>query len=750
MSQSGCAKASKVVSFLFVFVLLIGCEHAPSTSLTLLTPAENFVDKDSTFKSDWTYAKKEFLVERQSSFQFAQKVDANAVKKSLERIDAMPRYVSEKPAEMLDEDYAWMRRFLESKPEPKWVSIGGKSDDLSQEVFCLSLDGTKLVTVGKLATIWDCETGKPITKLKSPILEAKHVFFDTKMEHLFVCNAEEIVKVAIKNAETVGRWGSTKSPILNFVKARDVDAFAVLTKDGDVFAMDSELGRKSSMKLEQVLNPNIAMNATGAWVTACTSKGTLRWNVESKGQVPAITEVYQMSLDNALVTSGNRIDRWLHRHKVFVLYDGVAPKTYMRTQYPLLVGSVIRFAHSATVDGSQDWLVTIGVRTAESGKKTVQIQDWNIDTYTSSDPQTLDRESILSASFDRSGERIALKSERGIEIVSRSRWLDCDGMMTRRRILSLFESGDFDRLELCATELRKLGNRHFQWTGAEHFDDVARKLGFRWAELLVKKPDRNLLDRLDSWAEKGSDLAYLSRAACVRYLDYMQRYPADYGLDSIMQRRAVASVAKRGHTFQGDLEKLVSLPDPTPACFAYPLYALNLQTEEAQRNCDKFLQRCVERWPRCSFPHRVMMELFTSSNNPNVSECYPYLKQLPRILPASIARPNGFQPSCMSSRLNEDWFIREEFGISPAQLKAIVEELFSTEALPPWKFEPWLFVGSSRVTFQNTSLVGLGNRDLLLRMVRYHQQHYQLPLACFYNSEEAVKEYSILMDTIDP
>jgi len=751
MIQTGCSMTRTWVScFVFVFVSVLGCEHAPSTSLTLMPPAENFVVKDSPLASDWKYAKLEFLVERQSSFQFVQKVDANAVKSSLERINAMPRFVSEKPAEMLNEDYAWMRRFLEPKPELKWVSIGGKTDDLAQDSFSISLDGTKLATVGKQATIWDCGTGKPLTKLKSPIEAAKYVYFDTEMEHLVVGNAEEIVKIALKNGEAVGRWSSSKSPILNFVKARDVDAFAVLTKDGDLFAMDSDLGTKSSLKLERVYNPNIAMSATGKWVIAATSTGTFRWDVENKGQAPAISDVYAMPLENALVTSGNRIDRWIHRHKVLVLYEGSNPKSTFRFRYPSLVGNVIRFAHSATVDGTQDWLVTIGVKNVESGKKIVQIQDWDMETYTSSDPQTLDRESILSASFDRTGEHIALKSEKGIEILSRNRWLDSEGSMTQKRIMTLFESGDFDRIELCANEFRKLGNRDFQWTGAEHFDDIARKMGLRIAELLVKKPDRSLQDRLDTWAEKESDLALLSLATCTKYLDYMQRYPSDYGLTWEMQNKAYALLPVRNKSSVENLRKLLSSPDATPACFAYALFAMDPQAENFVENSDKLLQKCVERWPRCSFPHRVMMEIFLGENNPNPSECYPYLKQLPRILPASIARPNGFQPSCMSSRQNEDRFLREEYGFSPAQQGAIVEELFSSDALPPWKFEPWLFIGSSRVIFQNTSSVGQGKNNVLMRMVRYHHQHYELPQKCFYNSDDAVKEYSKLMDTIDP
>ena len=752
-SQSG----SCWLWLLFVVIATAsGCENAPSTRLPLLPSSENYVVQRPYLANDWIFAKGEFLIQRQSPFQFTQRADRDLIERSLQRIDAMPKFVSAKPAGIADEDYAWLRRFLEPPKELQWISIGNRKVDLSQDAFCIANDGTKMVTAGKQIAIWDCSTGTSLSQMPSPILNPKHVLVDNNMEHLFVSNSEEIVKSQINNNETTNRWRPSKGQVVSVVKSRDVDTLAVLTSEGDLVALNSDLKKQSALKLDRSYNSNVAISANGEWVTASTQGGVLRWNIETPGQAPTITTVYDMSLENALVTSGTRIDRWIHRHKVFVLFDGKPPAQQpLTTQYPLLLGNIVSQVHSATVDGSQDWLVTIGVRGDEAGKKNLQIQDWDLGTFTSSTPQKIDRVSILAASFDRTGEHVALKSERGIEVLTRNRWIDSDGAMTRNRLVGLFTSGEFDRLEKCADELRKLGKRKFNITGAEHWDDLARAIGLNWADLLIRDPDEVRFKQVEVWANKKSELALLSSITCAKNIENYRRFPGGKGLQMEMYDRVIELNERYNSVCQKNLETLLASSDPTPASFGYSLLLHEKSPATLIKECDKILQACIERWPECVIPHRFMMELLINTDGLNSSECYPYLNLLPQIPAASKRRPNGFVPSCLSSRIGDNWFVLRNGPLSVAHQKYLVEGIFSDDPIQPWKFEPWMFLGATSMFVRDRGVlqatqIGLAMEDLMTRMIQYHQKHYELPLEYFYNYSNAPKLYSEWMDTIDP
>ena len=651
---------SALVAFA-ILGLFMGCEHPPTTDLPRLNGSDDFVDHASNRASDWNYFNSEFVIERQSSFQFVRTADRDLIAQSLRRIDSMPKFVTEKPSQIVDEDYVWLRRFLEPAPELQWISIGGAKEDVSQDVFCITSDGQRLITVGKKVTIWDCKTGTALSQLESTFSKATQVCMDCKEENLFLSNSDEVIKQNLKTAKITARWQAPKGQIVCLAKARDVDVMAIQTNTGDLVTLDSDLNAHSRLKLSRFFNPTISINATGKSVIASTAEGPLRWNLESPGQPPKISKVFDMPFEGALTCSGSRIERWIYRNRVFVLVEGkIASLIPDNRERPNLVGSIIRQAHAATVDGSQDWLVTIGMRRAETGKVVLQIQDWDLGECISSSPQVLDRTSILSASFDRTGERIALRTERGLEIVSRKRWIDDDGVMTVNRILGLFRGGELDRFEACASEIRKIGKRKFRFVGPEQWDGLASYVSKYWADKLAKNPNDEILPKIDAWAAKKSELARLSSMLCHNALLKFRKSPANYGISQTNYTLLLETIEQWKHDTPEDFEQLLAWSDPTPSCFALALATKERNTKNFVRDCDQILKACVERWPQCTLPHSVMIGMMVRRDGPKATDCFPYLKQLAKLRPEASGE-DGLVPSSTSQVRDEIWFLLGDY-----------------------------------------------------------------------------------------
>ncbi len=739
-------------SALAAFAMLgwfMGCEHPPTTDLPRLNGSDDFVHHASDRASDWNYFNSEFLVERQSPFQFVRTADRDLIGQSLRRIDSMPKFVTEKQQQISDADYLWLRRFLEPAPELQWISIGGPKDDVSQDVFCMTSDGQRLITVGKQVTIWNCNTGTALSKFESTFPRATRVFLDCKEENLFLSNSDEVVKQNLKTAKITARWPSSKGQIVSLAKASDVDVMAIQTNAGDLVTLDSDLNAPSRLKLSRFFNPSISINATGKSVIASTAEGPLRWNIESPGQSPKISKVFDMPFDGAIACSGSRFERWISRNRVFMVVDGKAVSLIpYNSEQPILVGSIIRHAHAATVDGSQDWLVTIGLRRTETGKTVLQIQDWDLGEFVSSSPQVLDRTSIQSASFDRTGERIALKTERGLEIVSRRRWIDDDGVMTLNRIIGLFKSGELDRFEACASEIRKIGKRKFRSVGPEQWDSLAASVSMVWADRLAKNPSDELLPKIEAWAAKRSELARLSSVLCHNALLKFRKSPGNYGISQANYTLLLETIEQWKHETPEDFEQLLALSDPTPSCFALALATKEKNTKNFVRDCDQILKACVERWPQCTLPHSVMIGMMVRRDGPTSLDCFPYLKQLAKLRPEGSGE-DGLAPSSTSQVRDEIWFLMSPGPFSVAQSSNLAEGLFSDQPITPWKFETWLFLGSKQYRQGNEIITGSGVENLMGRMIEYHCKHCELPTATFYRSVEAATLYSQLMDSID-
>lgn len=728
--------------------LFLGCEHPPTTDLPRLTGSDDFVHQASDRVSDWNYFNSEFLVERQSPFQFFRMADRDLIEQSLRRIDSMPKFVTQKPPQIADADYLWLRRFLEPAPELQWISIGGPKDDVSQDVFCMTSDGQRLITVGKQVTIWDCNTGTALSKSESTFSKATQVFLDCKEENLFLSNSDEVVKQNLKTAKITARWPSSKGQIVSLAKARDVDVMAIQTNAGDLVTLDSDLNTPSRLKLSRFFNPSISINATGKSVIASTAEGPLRWNIESPGQSPKISKVFDMPFEDAIACSGSRIERWIHRHRVFLVVDGKAVSLIpYNSEQPILVGSIIRHAHAATVDGSQDWLVTIGLRRTETGKTVLQIQDWDLGEFVSSSPQVLDRTSIQTASFDRTGERIALKTERGLEIVSRRRWIDDDGAMTLNRIVGLFKNGEFDRFEACASEIRKLGKRKFRSVGPEQWDSLAASISMVWADRLVKNPSDELLPKIDAWAAKQSELARLSSMLCHNALLKFRKSPGNYEISQTNYTHLLEAIAQWKHDTPEDIDQLLALSDPTPSCFALALATKEKNTKNFVRDCDQILKACIERWPQCTLPHSVMIGMMDQRDGPTSPNCFPYLKQLAKLRPEGSGE-DGLVPSSTAQVRDEIWLLKSDGPLSVAQSLNLAQGLFGDQAIASWKFETWLYLGSEH--WQGNQLIrGAQMANLMTRMIEYHCMHYELPTATIYRSDRAGPLYSQIMDSID-
>ena len=754
-----CFRMLLALGLLSALALLIGCEQAPPTNYAMVASSDDFVVKDSQLKSDWNLSDGEFLVERQSQFLFFRKADRELIQRSLERIETTPSFVSEKPKEIDEVDYAWLSRFVEPAPELRWISIHDSVEDPSADAFSMASDGAKLVTVGNQIRLWDSSTGQQLAKLQSPLASAKQVSFDKDATHLFVGNSDEIVKQNIESGQVVNRWKSTKAVIVKFVKARDLDVIAALTKEGDVVVLDSELNRQSGLKLERPFNLNIAINATGKWVLASTPEGIVRWNVESRGQAPQIVRTVGISLENAMLSSGDRIDRCISGHKAIMLIDGdsfyidKSLSAIVTKEWPILLGNSVRYSHSATVDGSQDWLVSIGTNRDQEGNRFYQVQDWDWSEFNSSVPQRLNRESIADASFDRVGERIALKTEKGIEVVARRRWIDSDGAIVKRRVLNLFETGEFERLESCAALIRKLGRKRFRRTGAEHWDELAHMIGNRWAELHLKGSNDEFLQKAEKWENEKSDLALLSSLVCAKSFGDYLRYP-----NSNLVRSNIETLLALQQTWSPKSKKisasLLASSDPTPACFAYALYEKGKNRMDYISECDSVLKECVEKWPTCEFPHRIMLEILRDLDGPTSSECYPYVSSLSGLLPTSYPLRPGFTLTCLSVRYNDDWFLLPGTPFTSAQLKSIGQDVLSNEPTNPWKFEQWFYLGATTFYIPNTNgsvsnSKGLKLKDFNSDMIRYHQRHYEMPRRYFYRFGDAPKLYSEYMDSLN-
>ena len=91
------------------------------------------------------------------------------------------------------------------------------------------------------------------------------------------------------------------------------------------------------------------------------------------------------------------------------------------------------------------------------------------------------------------------------------------------------------------------------------------------------------------------------------------------------------------------LRGLLEGADPTPACFAMALY--NCGRGNLLTDGDGLLQTCVEKWPTCSFPHRVALELMINESDFNSDECYAYLSLLPKLLPTDHPYRKGLMAS---------------------------------------------------------------------------------------------------------
>ena len=757
--DSICFRALFACGLLSTLILLTGCEQAPPTNFEMVASSSDFVVKDSQLKSDWNLTNGEFLVERQSQFLFFRRADRELIQRSLERIDATPSFVAEKPMEIDEEDYFWLSRFVEPAPELRWVAIHDSVEDPSADAFTMASDGAKLVTVGNQIRLWDSATGQQLAKIPSALRGAKQVSFDKDATHLFIGNGEEIVKQKMESGQVVCRWKSTKAAIFKFVKARDLDVLAVLTNEGDVVVLDSELKRQSGLKLERPFNLNIAINATGKWVLASTPEGIIRWNIESSGQAPQMVRTFGISLEKALLSSGDRIDRCISGHKAIMLIDGDTSyidkslSVVVSKEGPILLGNSVRYSHSATVDGTQDWLVSIGTNRDQAGSRFYQVQDWDWSEFNSSVPQRLNRESIGEASFDRVGERIAVKTEKGIEVVSRRRWIDSDGAMVKRRILNLFEAGEFERLESCAALIRKLGRMRFRRTGAEHWDELAQMIGKRWAELHVKGSSEEFLQKAEKWENEKSDLALLSRLVCIHSFGDYLRNPNSSLVQSNMQTLLALQQAWSAKSKRISASLLAS-SDPTPGCFAYALYEKGKNRMNYISECDSILRECVEKWPTCEFPHRIMLEILRDLDDPTSTECYPYVSSLSGLLPMSCPLRPGFALTCLSMVYNDDWYLRSASPFTSAQLKSIGQDVLSMEPTNAWKFEPWLYLGATTFYVPSTNggvfnRSGLNLSDFNGDMIRYHQQHYEMPRRYFYRFQDAPKLYSEYMDSLN-
>ncbi len=733
-------------SFLHCFLAMacigvFGCETPPPTNFPLAEGESSFVVQHPTRKSDWEFAESQFAVTPASPFQFVTKASRTKIEQSLKRIDEMPKYATEKPNGINDGDYAWLRRFTEPPPEAKWVTVRNEKQDSSKDAFCISRDGLQLVTAGSEVSIWDTSNGTKISSMPPAISNCKEVFFDKDRKSLYLVSDLQIARQSIADGQVMGKWTPANGPIVRAVKARDVDMLAAVTQNGDVVAFNEDLQANSKLHLESPFNRNLAIRANGRAILFTSSKGGLTWSMDAPSQAPEISRMIGKlvnSFEKTHTSSGLVNDHWIQGHCVHFLIDGKKAKERPSDANTYLLGFDVLFSHSATVDGSQDWLVTIGVRRNRGGKRVNQIQDVSMQRIECSSPLILDRESIFHASFDLTGERIAIRSEKGLEILSRNRWIETAGINTANRLSLLFLSGQFDRMEKCAAEIRKLGWRHFRWTGAEHWDNCAFRIANSWMETIAYSKDEELLEKMENWAAQKSDLALVVTLACSETIrsQLLSGKVNGQALERVQIKRLTNHLEKWNsrQSNVANLKTLFERGDPTPACFALSLYECS--DDQLFTIGDRALQACVEKWPTCSLPHRVALNLLIKRSNSKSDECFAYVSALPRLLPPAHPLAKGMM-ACATCVSYEATSISGLPIFTLSQQNVVIKNIFSEVPLQVWSLESWMLGGSELYKLQRI--------ENIRRMVEYHQQNYDMPTNRFYRPEY-VMAYDEFMD----
>ncbi len=729
----------------FTLVLAAGCESPPPTNLQLIASSANFVDNDVDRSVDWEYVENEFAVTPPTQFQFFAKASREKIKQSLERIDAMPSYLVGKPEGIEESDYLWLRRFTEKPTQLQWQSIKDAKVDNSKDAFCMARDGLQLVTVGSEVVVWDTIEGKQLSSIPAALSNCKHAFLDVDQKSVFIANSIEIVRQRIADGEVVSRWKPANGPISNVVKARDIDVLAAVTQNGDLAVFDQDLQAKAKLQLESPFNRDISIRANGRAIVFASRKGASTWNIESQSQSPATLPMFGKlveSFERTQTSSGLLNDHWIQGHCAFLLIDGQIPKDRPDNARTYLLGYDVQFAHSATVDGTQDWLVTIGTRRDRTGKRVNQIQDLSLQGFDSSSSQVLDRESISAASFDQTGERVAIRSEKGLEVFARKRWPDEAGMILQRKVSELFRAGHFDRMEICATEIRKIGWRKHRWTGVEYWDDCAIRIATNWVDAVANANDAETISKIENWASQKSDLALLVTLICSESAKGRLLAGQSYGVALTQEQTESLSnhLAKWNTPAMNvaNIKLLMERGDPTPACFAMAIHECN--PEKLLTVGDRVLQKCVERWPTCFFPHRVVLDKIIKRDGAKSEQCYAYVSTLPQLLPADHPLAKGIMASVACSTIDVS-VISGDPPFSRPQQNAIVKNIFSELPLPAWCYEAWF-----PSDFRKRDLAKQQRTDIVRRMVEYHQQNYEIPTKRFYALEPTVQAYSQYMD----
>lgn len=589
---------------LFATCCIYGCDNTIEMSNPTFESGDVEVSGSTSRESyDWPVGTKFFEPETPSRFKF---FDATR-----ERVKAFLDQApfKQKPTEFflpdgLSQKMIELAYRVKAPPdEPKSVLKVPVSSDSA--VFAISKKGDKIAIcdAGEIL-IWNTDEGKQEKAFPSTIENPERLVFDASGDSLFIANSNSIGRVDLETTQT--RLSSNKftSPIVQFAIATDVNKLAIRCKEGEIYVTDEALVKFTAYP-NSAAKSDVAISSSGDRIAFWND--TIPTEVEVKdlefGRRDIVEQV-KYSGGERRVTCGRFTTQWIHGRQVFHWWHnelGVPFNNRSWRRDDFCWNPIALFHRSPNRSG--DYHSVLGFREAAEGGLEQVIADVNCITGKSSRPQLIPTEA-KSLCLNLAGSRYAFQVGREIQVADRVVWqLSLSDLFVADSFLISMQERAPEQLDHIGEFILK---NDFWWeyglSSQDAYTQFAEELGELWYELqTAKQPNEETklrLELLDTWLEKGSELALLTSA-------FRRRVVAWQALGGM----GVANYNYAGRdTFDKELKKiraeispLLRKPNPNNAALVLLLF-YHLGSLSDLKEVDELLERSITQNPECFEP----------------------------------------------------------------------------------------------------------------------------------------------------
>lgn len=573
---------------------VIGCDELPVLPLaeTASVPSDMVTDSGRG-GYHWRLNGPHFEMMRPTSFSLPDDVDPELIRQNLAWPTPQQRQAWSKPAEMDEDVYQWFRRLMEPHPEPELLMELQRSDDIGVDNVCFNRPGTRLLTVAKKLIEWDVQTGERVKEFDAPFTNCKEVFFDASYESAVLHNGENLVRVSLADGRILHRWKPPKGQIEFCHNADEADVQALVTTTGQVYALSNNFGEVTEYKDKKFTSKRISIHPKGLWVLGIADGAAARWRLDQPGNPTEIMPVEQLDEATCVPMAGARVDRWADIRFIHEL-EGTHEPLMETMRYPFIMpNAYIISVGNATLDGSLDWTVFVGEKFDPAGKPYYFVQEIRSDAFRYSEPWPLPVESYDKLFCDGMWERMGFLVGDKLRVFERRRWVDPDGWGTAQRISSLLVEGRTEQLELCAKELRNTPVHLNGRRGEEIYFGVVDQIAGQWARLESEPASEEIMQQIDQWHQRGSELALVASANRHLKIGYEAR---GGGYADSVAPEAWRTLENRNQLASDEIMQLLNQGKVCPSVLSAYISSCMIG-EGTYQDVEPWLTQCIEKYP---------------------------------------------------------------------------------------------------------------------------------------------------------